>query len=340
MGVATVISPQHTASATAERLAGYALPTLSDGVHKGSLAAADAPPHEHVTWRAAAALQEICSAGIDSFQVTFRFEAGVEAPALLPGQHVRLHPLPGSTGSGVPVGQWRPFTPLLCSGGILTLMVRVYPAPAGDERGAFSRWLTNLAPGESVDISGPFGAVALDLHASSSAATLHLLHYRGASISVRRLVLVAGGSGVTPVAQILNAACAELTPGASPQSLEFHVLLSDHTPERALLVEELAALRSAHPSTFRLLHRTYTSTSPRIDEQMLRALLPPPSEDTVALCCGPAGFEASLMEHFQATGHVHSVSLSSGVVRSPAIPGAFALAAQRLAHSLRGCITA
>ena len=52
---------------------------------------------------------------------------------------------------------------------------------------------------------------------------------------------------------------------------------------------------------------------------MLRERLPAPSDDTVVLVCGPAGFEASVQRDLSTIGHVHTVNLSSGDVRSPAV---------------------
>ena len=162
--------------------------------------------------------------------------------------------------------------------------------------------------------------------------------------------MIAGGSGVTVVAQLLNAVCARLEdsegmagagrygdrafaqvgspPPPPPPPMEIRVLLSDHSPEHALLTDEIDALQGAHPLLISKLHRTFTSlptgsSSPggtstrRIDEEMLRRCLPPTADDSVVLCCGPSGFEASVATQLRALGQRHYVLLSSATIYPP-----------------------
>ena len=408
------------------------------------------PPPLHLRpWSSLATLESKRQVSKDSTLLEFTIgstpaKADESQPLLLPGQYLLLSP-------AVQLGdaaEERPYTPVDVSGNSVTLLVKTYHATsASDIKGAFSRWLTTeLKIGQQVRLRGPFGAVALALHtdrasttaegvSDSSSASLYLSSV-GVALPVRRLALVAGGSGVTPVAQMLNAACARLersgeavdtitasnaakvsvaeastseaSPGATaeplylalgstgnsagdastaastgastasstastattfpgvalpgvalhavaqsaPISLEISVLVSDHTPSHALLTEELDSLARRHPALITSLHRTFTSlpageSSPggsgarRVDGEMLAAHLPPPSDDTVVLVCGPAGFEASVHDHLKELGHVHTVLLSSGEIDSPAVSAAL-LAAHRLlmpfAAALRCCL--
>lgn len=267
-------------------------------------------------------------------------------PLLLPGQHLMLAPhasaaagakVVGDEDVTTPVGEARPYTPINVSddGLRVTLLVK--------RSGPFSRWLVSLTPGQSVAMRGPFGAIALDLdhgwsgdEVGGSARPALYLSRVGVALPIRRLALIAGGSGVTPVAQMLNAVCASLEArcGVAGSSLapplEVWVLVSDHTPEHALLSSELDDLARSHPQLIVSLHRTYTSlpqgqTSPggagarRVDEAMLREQLPPPADDTAVLFCGPPGFEAAVQHDLSSIGHVHAVNLSSGEVSSPAV---------------------
>ena len=129
----------------------------------------------------------------------------------------------------------RPYTPVDVSGSRVTLLVKSYPSvvvPSSTSeetdqgmndappRGAFARWLVSLSVGDCVELSGPFGAVALDLdvdEANHEAPFLYLSRV-GVALPVRRIAFVAGGSGVTPCAQILNAACARLQSSARSEA--------------------------------------------------------------------------------------------------------------------------
>ena len=312
----------------------------------------NAKPHGLRPWASSAVLSSTHPISVDSHLLEFRLEEprmmrrsrGNKSlpPLLLPGQHLMLAPHKDAAASGddgtTPIREARPYTPINVSddGLRVTLLVK--------RSGPFSRWLVGLAPGQSVAMRGPFGAIALDLGLDGSGEgcggsphpALYLSRV-GIALPIRRLALIAGGSGVTPVAQMLNAMCASLESrgranagSPAPPPLEVWVLVSDHTPEHALLSSELDDLAHRHPQLIVALHRTFTSllhgqTSPggagarRIDEAMLRERLPPPANDTAVLVCGPPGFEASAQRYLASIGHLHTVNLSSGDVSSPAV---------------------
>ena len=284
---------------------------------------------------------------------------------LLPGQHLVLAPHEADGDEATPVGESRPYTPIEMNGRSLTILVKSYSPPAEHPwRGAFSSWLTSLRMGGCVQISGPFGAVALDLQPQCS-SHLHLLEH-GMVLPLRRLVLIAGGSGATPVVQTLHAACARLGTSSaavdasrhlpSQHPLEIWVLISDRTPHDSVLVSQISALHTAHPELIVSVERTYTALptglplppdaadTRRIDAPMVRDLLPPPSADTVALVSGPPSFESAVGRSLAEVGHAHVVLLSSGEVSSPSLevrgtPGAGRVPSQLVA-ALRCCVQA
>ena len=250
-----------------------------------------------------------------SHLLTFEIQSVVDEPLpILPGQHLFIRD--GEVE--------RPYTPISVHSKTIVILVKLSPPPPQQpqQKSSFSQWLVSLSIGERVHMRGPFGAVALqglDGGASSS-CSLHLPS-AGASVPVRRLALVAGGSGVAAAAQILNACAAAAEAGTLPP-LEIFVLLSDRTEESALLTSELLTLQQRHPSLIAALHRNYTrshATSRRIDVEMLRKRLPPPSVDTACLISGPPGFESAMSRDLASIGHAHIACLSSGHVRSPAI---------------------
>jgi ferredoxin-NADP reductase len=315
---------------------------LAHGEHSQAGASSD-------RWEAVAVLLDVERPSQGECCLTFRTTPN--AASLLPCQHLML--APSADDASCPVrGERRPFTPISVGGGSLSLLVRMPSEPAaqadaGQQRGAFSRWLTSLSAGARVMLSGPCGEVALDMAqpAGDGGATLRLP--RGVALHVRRLALVAAGSGVAAVAQVLHTACARVeasawrddgssacgqattavsngggAPVSTVQSLQISVLLSDRTPESALLRGVLETLRARCPQLVVRFHRTYTAlpagcgppdgaSARRIDCRMLGEKLPPPGSDTVVVCCGPTSFEAAMAHDLATVGHRQAVLLSS-----------------------------
>jgi ring-1,2-phenylacetyl-CoA epoxidase subunit PaaE len=152
------------------------------------------------------------------------------------------------------------------------------PADAGDERrtysicapegeqprigvrevpgGLMSSWLVHeVRPGDEVEVAPPSGTFTPDLEAAG------------------RHVLIAAGSGITPVLSI--AASLLRRPGA-----EVSVLYGNRRAETVMFAEELADLKDTHPSRLELVHllsreaREVELLSGRLDGAKLRTLLP------------------------------------------------------------------
>lgn len=289
-------------------------------------------PQRH--WSTGATLTAHELTGVGGHLLTF--ELDVEHALVMTGQHVIL--------AMHADGESRQFTPIHATHRIVIILVKVSPASAEQPtRGAFARSLVELPVGSRVHVRGPFGACSLDVRMTLSRSDAVLrLPKSDDTLPVRRLALVAGGSGVTPIAQILHAACAAAAAAAEaatasftnsgarasePHPLELWVLLSDKSPSQALLRSELDDLQR-HDARLRItIHRTYTAcadaslgdgtSARRIDETMLRNALPLPAADTAVLVAGPSGFENAVGDMLASVGHVHTVLLSSGQVRSP-----------------------
>ena len=101
--------------------------------------------------------------------------------------------------------------------------------------------------------------------------------------------MIAGGTGLTPMLQIIAAVLKE-PPANSPV---MSLLLANQTEDDILLREMLEGMQAAHPAR---LHLHYTLDRPPADwaysigfvtAEMIVAHLPPPGEDTIVLMCGP-----------------------------------------------------
>lgn len=122
--------------------------------------------------------------------------------------------------------------------------------------GLFSGWLVNeVRPGERIDVLPPDGRFTPDLDAAE--------HH----------VLIAAGSGVTPVLSIAATLLART---------DSHVVLvyGNRRSDTVMFADELADLKDAHPSRFEIVHvlsrepREAELFSGRLDAGRLRVLLP------------------------------------------------------------------
>ena len=138
-------------------------------------------------------------------------------------------------------------------------------APAGERPrigvravpgGLVSGWLVHdLEPGDEVEVAPPSGTFTPDLDAGG------------------RHVLIAAGSGITPVLSI--AASLLRRP-----DVQVSVLYGNRRAETVMFAEELADLKDAHPTRLELVHllsreaREVELLSGRLDADKLRTLLP------------------------------------------------------------------
>jgi ring-1,2-phenylacetyl-CoA epoxidase subunit PaaE len=140
--------------------------------------------------------------------------------------------------------------------------------------GAVSSWLVHgVRPGDEVEVAPPTGTFTPDLRAGG------------------RHVLIAAGSGITPVLSI--AASLLGNPDA-----QVGVLYGNRRADTVMFAEELADLKDRHPSRLELVHllsreaREVDLLSGRLDAAKLRTLLPllidVPAVDHWWLC-GPFG---------------------------------------------------
>ncbi|CAG04147.1 unnamed protein product [Tetraodon nigroviridis] len=205
---------------------------------------------------------------------------------------------------GLPIGQHiyltarisgnlvvRPYTPVSSDDnkGFVDLVVKVYfkdVNPKFPEGGKMSQYLESLKIGDTVDFRGPSG----------------LLVYKGKGVfaiqedkkspaetkTAKRLGMIAGGTGITPMLQIITAIMKD------PNDPTIcHLLFANQTEKDILLREELEEIQVQNPDRFKLwftLDRApegWEYSQGFISEDMVRDHLPPPSEDTLILMCGP-----------------------------------------------------
>ena len=146
-----------------------------------------------------------------------------------------------------------------------------------------------LAIGDVIELKGPIGHF---VWLGNGMARIHEKEQR-----VREVGMVCGGSGVTPILQVLRGVLEDTRDGGTTVSvLDINRHLDD-----ILCRAELDALAEKHPSRFQLRYSLTGAPIPdgwehsigRVNVKMLQDYLPAPTADGIVCICGPP-----LMERF------------------------------------------
>ena len=181
----------------------------------------------------------------------------------------------------------RPYTPISAGGpdqNYFDLLLKVYfkdSHPAFPQGGVLSQFLHEIPVGARLEARGPFGKI---LYQGAGHYTL-TPHRRGHCL---RIGMIAGGSGLTPMFQLLQAMRSDPT-----DPTEVVLLYANNTLEDIWCRKELEILREKDPHRLKLF---YTLLSPPavwsgytgfVNQTMLQETLPTPGQETLVLLCGP-----------------------------------------------------
>lgn len=205
----------------------------------------------------------------------------------------------GPNKAGVKQGEWngrpdsetgedeieRKYTPTSSDSdlGYFDLVVKVYEPnvpPRFPDGGKISTHLGSLAVGDSLGINGPWG----------------MIEYKGNGLFLngkkelrkKHIGMMAGGSGITPMLQVVNAVLSNPN-----DQTTVSLLFANKTKDDILLLAELEMLAKQHADRFQL---WFTLDDPPagwkfskgfITTDMIQERMPAPGPDTVILMCGP-----------------------------------------------------
>lgn len=211
------------------------------------------------------------------------------------GQHVGLSAQLGPEGEEVV--RW--YTPLSSTTdrGVLELLIKVYfPCPEFPDGGLMTQHLERMREGDAINVRGPRGKLQ---YLGRGRFLLRADKDKGAqpsSLEVHRVNLVAGGSGLAPMLQLLRAKARD-----SDCAIETSLLFANRREHDILLRDELEKLQSA--GTIARLWFTLDESPAdwkydegHITEKMLREHLFPPSEHTLTLMCGRKAMTRGLVQ--------------------------------------------
>jgi len=206
---------------------------------------------------------------------------------------------------GLPVGQHlylsakvddklvvRPYTPTSSDDdqGYVEFMIKVYfkdQHPKFLEGGKMSQHLESLKIGDTIDFRGPNGLIVYE----GKGKFLVRSDKKSQPIvrKVKNVGMIAGGTGITPMLQIIKDILKH-----EDDPTKISLLFANQTEDDILLKDELDRLAKTHPDKF---HVWYTVDRPPaqgwkystgfVNDVMIKDHLPPPTDDTAILMCGP-----------------------------------------------------
>jgi nitrate reductase (NAD(P)H) len=199
---------------------------------------------------------------------------------------------------GLPVGQHlmlkvsdhvvRAYTPVSRPDrlGAVELLVKIYFKTPSSEGGMMTTLLESLAIGSSVEIKGPIGKFIY--HGNG------IISINGKERFVKSLRMICGGSGITPIFQILRAIMEDIEDATTCVVLD-----GNKTEEDILCKEELEAFATADKLKCSIVHTltnaasSWTGLRGRISADLLKEWASP-AEEALTLICGPPAMEQSV----------------------------------------------
>lgn len=159
----------------------------------------------------------------------------------------------------------RPYTPTNINSekGFLELVVKGYAS------GLLSKHIVELQEGDVLEMKGPF------------------VKFEYKPNKYKRVGLIAGGSGLTPMLQLAKEICRN-----PADKTEIVLLFANVTEEDIILREELDALQYLYPQ-FKVVHvlsnptETWTGLKGFVSKEMIEEYMPAPSDDHLVCVCGP-----------------------------------------------------
>jgi len=167
--------------------------------------------------------------------------------------------------------------------GILTIGVKA------TDGGLMSNYLNReLSIGDTLQVQGPFGDFTFP---------------NNETVQAEDFVLVAGGSGITPVLAIAKKAL------SSENIKTVHLIYANQSIQQVMFLSELEVMQNNHPNRFKVTHilgqphNDWTGLTGYLNDEMLQDILMFDTQDwskTVFYICGPEGLKTAVNETLKA----------------------------------------
>ncbi|KAF1919493.1 hypothetical protein BDU57DRAFT_554742 [Ampelomyces quisqualis] len=202
------------------------------------------------------------------------------------GQHISL----GATIEGQPKEVVRSYTPISSDQdkGHFDLLIKSYPT------GNISKHVAGLQVGQTMRVKGPKGAMVY---------TPNLVRHFG---------MISGGTGITPMLQIIKAIVRGRSKG---DQTEVDLLFANVNPEDILLKEDLDAVAAKDPKI--RVHYVLNNPPEKWDggvgfvtAEMIKEKLPAPASDVKILICGPPPMVSAMKKATESLGYAKAKPVS------------------------------
>lgn len=240
-----------------------------------------------------APLCEKKSVSWDTRIFTFELEHEKQTLGLPVGQHLMLRVKDPSSANDFIIRSYTP-TSETNREGTMELLVKIYFETPTSPGGKMTTALDKLPLGSVVEFKGPIGKFE---YLGRGKAI-----FSGKERQVRSFRMICGGSGITPIFQVLRAVMQD------PQDQTSCVVLDGNkTEEDILCKEDLDAFAAANGHKCTIVHtlsrasNSWTGRRGRISEELLREYASP-CEGGMVLVCGPEAMEKSVRRILLAQG--------------------------------------
>lgn len=198
----------------------------------------------------------------------------------------------------------RKYTPIspLSDRGFVDFLIKVYRPnihPKFPEGGAMSQYVDRLKIGDTLQMEGPKGRLKYEGFGDFVLSKMNLS-------GKTKIGCISGGTGITPCYQIIQAILQNNdTPTVS-------LVFANRTVNDILLRDELQQLKENHPEKFNLFFTVDVKPDEKdnwdqgvgfVTKEMLQKSMPPPSEETLIVFCGPPLFEKDQTQFLKELGY-------------------------------------
>jgi len=168
----------------------------------------------------------------------------------------------------------KPYTPVTLASqkGFFELVIKAYNG------GRISGYMHNLKVGDFVQMKGPAGRFVFEIE------------------KWRHVVMIAGGTGITPILQVARAIL-----DIPNNETKITLLFSNSSDEDILVPEKLDELEKTNPERLRVIHvvcrpvKAWEGEKGRITCELLEKYIPRGAEDIPVLICGPVEFNKAMI---------------------------------------------
>jgi len=154
--------------------------------------------------------------------------------------------------------------------------------------GRFGRWIKEKKVGDTLSVGGPVGKYE---YLPGGGLKSHIK--KTTNWNIKQINFIAGGSGIAPAIQLMNAICYDVL----PNDIEFNLIFANKTPDDLIFESILDDFKSTFPERIRIHYtvdkvsdseaKEWTNSVGHITQDMFEKYLAPPGESTFFYFCGP-----------------------------------------------------